>query len=276
MRKPRILRYPIDVISVATVVCALSVQVTALFLNWPWYAFFLIVILARQVNLVEHNHAHCRVFHQRFLNELLGWMCFISNGMPPEFYELHHVANHHRYNQRFDEKGQDWSSLFGFTGTRFPDKPIGRPYYVLSFLVIGGCHCLIQIARRPGSRIFWRYVRSTTIMTLLSGGLIYRDHWSFFFFFFLPWVAVVVGLGYTNYDHHFGCSMKTPYEIANVDLRIPYRFLGFNIGYHVAHHLKPGLHWSLLPHYHEAIKTHIPPEYYVVTSHPIGEGSASP
>ena len=38
MRPSRIIRYPIDIISVLVVLSTLSLQVFALIRNWPWYA----------------------------------------------------------------------------------------------------------------------------------------------------------------------------------------------------------------------------------------------
>src|SRR2546421_7494796 len=128
----RLIRYPIDIVSVGVVLCALSLQVIALVRDWPWYLIFPIFFLLREVNLIEHNHMHLSIFRSRFLNTLLGWMCHLSGGVPLDSYRLHHVTNHHRYNNRFGAGGRDWSSLFGFRGTRFPDTPVSKAYYVLS------------------------------------------------------------------------------------------------------------------------------------------------
>ena len=39
--------------------------------------------------------------------------------------------------------------------------------------------------------------------------------------------------------------------------------LGFNIGYHSAHHMKPALHWSQLAAFHWAeVAPHVPDELY--------------
>jgi len=84
MRPSRIIRYPIDIISVLVVLSTLSLQVFALIRNWPWYAVILIVLMLRQVSLVEHNHAHLTIFTARFSNILLGWLCHLSTGVPPE------------------------------------------------------------------------------------------------------------------------------------------------------------------------------------------------
>ena len=262
MKEFRLLKYRIDLISVALVLTALGIQLTAFAFSWPWYTFFLIILLVRQVNLIEHNHAHLGIFEQRSLNEILGFLCFYSNGTPYEFYKVHHVQNHHAYNQQFGEGDSDWSSMFGFKGTHFPDIPIGRFYYVVTFPILTICHSLIFVFRNPGTKILRRFVRTMILFTVASAALIYIDVWSFLFFFAIPWVVVYFGLGDNNYSHHHGCKMTNDFDSSNTFLSLPYKALGFHIGCHVAHHIRPDLHWSLLPEYQETIKDKIPQENY--------------
>ena len=262
MKESHVLKYRIDIISIAIVIFALSVQFTAFWLALPWYTFFLILLLVRQVNLVEHNHAHLGIFNSRFLNETFGFICFLSNGTPYEFYIVHHVQNHHAYNQKFDAVEQDWSSMYGFSTAHYPDQPISKLYYFLTFPVITICHSLIHILRMPGSRIFRRFIRTVLLVSIFCAVMIAIDPLSFLFFFFLPWVVVYFGLGDNNYAHHHGCKMNNEFDSSNTFLRLPYQSIGFYIGYHVAHHIKPDLHWSLLPQYHKTIKDDIPEENY--------------
>jgi fatty acid desaturase len=250
----RLLRYRIDVVSVLTVAFGLGLQLWAVLAAWPAWALLVVLPALRQVILVEHNHAHLRVFVRRWANELLSWMVFLATGVPVEFYEIHHVANHHRHNQRFDAAAQDWSSLFGFAGARHPDRPVSRAYYVLSFPLLTICHSLIAIARAPGSPIFWRYLRAAAFVTAASAWLISVDAFRFALFFLMPWVIVQFALGYNNYWHHQGCRLTGPHDSSNDYLDVAGRWLGFNIGYHAAHHLQPALHWSLLPRCHERLR----------------------
>jgi len=261
------LRYRADALSVASVVIVLGLQTSGVVMNWPAYVVVAILPLVRLVNLVEHNHAHLPVFYREALNELLGWMCFLSNGVPLEFYVVHHVRNHHRFNQRVGATQQDWSSLYAFAGARYPDKPVGLGYYVLTFPIITTCHSLLAILRAPGSKMFRRFIRSIAVVALCFGGLLWLHPWKFLLFFFLPWVVVIFAMGRNNYSHHVGCAMTTDYDSASVNLRAYSRLLGFNIGYHVAHHIRPGLHWSLLPGFHETIARNIPAEQYVLPLH---------
>jgi fatty acid desaturase len=106
MRASRIIRYPIDIISVLVVLSTVSLQLFALLRDWPWYAVLPILLMLRQVSLVEHNHAHLTIFPTRFASILLGWLCHLSSGVPLDTYRVHHVMSHHRYNNRFDSSGE--------------------------------------------------------------------------------------------------------------------------------------------------------------------------
>ena len=153
MRASRIIRYPIDIISVLVVLSTLSPQLIALVLYWPWYAVIPILLMLRQVSLVEHNHAHLTIFPTRFPNTLLGWLCHLSSGVPLDTYRVHHVMSHHRYNNRFNSSGRDWSSIFGFRGARLPDRPVGKAYCVASFPFIAHGETLLWFLRSATSKL---------------------------------------------------------------------------------------------------------------------------
>ncbi len=265
------MRYPVDAFSVIQVFATLGVQFAALYFHWSAWTLIPIVLLARQVNLVEHNHAHLRIFNSRLLNDALGWLCWLSNGVPLEFYELHHVKNHHRFNNG----PGDCSSMFGFAGTHFPDKPVGRAYYIFTFPLLTISYSLIEIARNPGSRTSQRFVRSVLMVALMSAGLIAINPMGFLVFFFSTWIILYFGLGFTNYRHHHGCAFTNPNDSSMVFFGLPYGLLGFNIGYHVSHHIKPELHWSLLPQHHEQLVPVIPKaNFWPAASAPANAGSA--
>jgi fatty acid desaturase len=261
MQISRLIRYPIDIVSVLIVLCTLSLQLTALARNWPWYVAIPIVLLVRQVSIVEHNHVHLPIFWGNFLNSLLGWLCQLSNGLPLESYRTHHVANHHRYNNRFDSSGRDWSSPFGFRGTRYPDRPIGRVYYMATFPFLAHGESLLWFLRAPTSRTTRAFLVSMAVVWTVSGVLVWLSPAGFMKFFLLPWIVTIFGVGDNNYDQHKGCKMTSPYDSANDALDFFHTVLSFNLGYHVEHHIQPNLHWSLLPCYHKALSMNSPDDH---------------
>lgn len=255
MRHAPIIRYPIDVISVLLVIGTVSLQLSALTLRWPWYLVLPIIMLLREVSLVLHNHAHLTIFSVRSANALLGWLCHLSIGAPLETYKIHHVMSHHRYNNRFNSSGRDWSSLFGFQGTRLPDRPVNKAYYVASFPFIAHGESLLWFLRAPTARLSRRFVTSMMIVGSISIFLVWLNPTGFLTFFLIPWAVVVFGMGYNNYDHHVRCRMTSEHDSSNNFLNFYYTTLSFNEGYHVAHHLYPRVHWSLLPLYHAEDET---------------------
>jgi beta-carotene hydroxylase len=64
----------------------------------------------------------------------------------------------------------------------------------------------------------------------------------------------------TTYDHHSGLFTKNKFEASRNNITSLYNFMRLNLGYHTAHHIKPGLHWSALPEYHASIESKIPNE----------------
>ncbi|HEV2884554.1 MAG TPA: fatty acid desaturase [Pyrinomonadaceae bacterium] len=260
MKRGPFIRYPIDIISVLVVAGTLTLQLIALTLHWHWFLMIPIVMLMREVSLVQHNHAHLTIFTSRFANVLLGWACHLSIGVPLETYKIHHVMSHHRHNNRFDPSAKDWSSLFGFQGAQMPERPVSKAYYVASFPFIAHGESLLWYLRAPKSKLTRQFVISMSIVGPLSVFLAWLNPIGFLTFFVIPWAVVVFGMGYNNYDHHVGCKMTSEYDSSNNFLNFYYTVLSFNEGYHVAHHVNPRVHWSLLPAYHGAIeKTGIQP-----------------
>jgi beta-carotene hydroxylase len=254
MQASRFIRYPIDIISVLVVFSTLSLQLVALLRNWPWYTVILILLMLRQVSLVEHNHAHLTIFPTRFANILLGWLCHLSSGVPLDTYRVHHVISHHRYNNRFDSSGRDWSSIFGFRGARLPDRPVGKAYYVASFPFIAHGESLLWFLRAPSAQLTRGFFVSMAIVGPASILLAWLNPTGFLIFFLIPWIVLLFGMGYNNYDHHIGCKLTNGHDSANNFLNFYYTVLSFNEGYHVAHHFNPSLHWSLLPRYHDVVE----------------------
>lgn len=254
MRASSIIRYPIDIISVLVALSTLSLQLFALQRNWPWYTSLLIIVMLRQVSLVEHNHAHLTIFRRRSANILLGWLCHLSSGVPLNTYRVHHVISHHRYNNRFDSSGRDWSSIYGFRGARLPDQPVAKAYYVASFPFIAHGETLLWFLRAPNSQLTRGFFVSMAVVSTASVFLIWLNAVGFITFFLVPWAVLLFGMGYNNYDHHVRCEMTNEYDSANNFLNFYYTFLSFNEGYHIAHHFNPGLHWSLLPQLNEVLE----------------------
>jgi len=253
-----LLRYRIDVFSVAAVALTVALQVAAVVRGWPWWTLAPIIVGCRQSALVQHNHAHLRIFSKNAWNELLGDLAACAMGVPLVFYEVHHVMNHHRH-YRDHEGDADWSSPYGYRGCRYPDRPVARWYYIAMFPVTSNFACSLFVVRHPGTHFFRRATRTLLVMFVLAGMLAWFDPPRTLVFVLLPWLIVSLGLGANSYDGHVGCALEAEETSANSCLGLHCRWLGYNIGFHVAHHIDPRLHWSLLPRLHAQVFRDRPP-----------------
>jgi fatty acid desaturase len=79
--------------------------------------------------------------------------------------------------------------------------------------------------------------------------------------YLLPWYFMTHFITrYVDYLNHYGCNehSSNPYEHANNSLNTMFNFLTHNFGYHTAHHIRPGAHWTELPSIHNKIVDKIP------------------
>jgi hypothetical protein len=70
-------------------------------------------------------------------------------------------------------------------------------------------------------------------------------------FILIPHQYAAWGIVGTNYFQHDGCDENHPYNHSRNFTGSFLNWMLFNNGYHGAHHIKPNLHWSLLPEFHE-------------------------
>ena len=78
------------------------------------------------------------------------------------------------------------------------------------------------------------------------------------FVFVLPMIFGLWLTAWVTYEHHAGLDTQNEYEASYNNLHPWYNIFTGNLGYHTAHHIKQGLHWSKLPAFHEQIKDKIP------------------
>jgi beta-carotene hydroxylase len=206
---------------------------------------------------IAHNHHHHRIFRQRGLNLALETLLFLQTGMPAYGFPLHHNFGHHAHyrNQNPADPDADphcwvaedgrrlarWAYTWRLLGSAIPcGRRLGRhhPRLWRGFLVASACYgiglALLAVAR--------------PLHTLAV--------------FLVPMASSLVALAWSTYVHHLGLPTDDPLcaSYTNID-RWSNRW-GYNIGYHTAHHLRPGLHWSQLRALHERISAIVPPHCY--------------
>jgi fatty acid desaturase len=86
------------------------------------------------------------------------------------------------------------------------------------------------------------------------------DWRKFIVFVMIPHQYAAWGIMGINFVQHDGCDGEHPYNHSRNFKGALLNWFTFNNGFHGMHHMRPGLHWSLLPEAHEKeLAPHIHP-----------------
>ncbi len=257
--KTKLVRYHIDLISIALVLFVLGLSLLPLYVELNALGLCLVVGLLLFfkpiASLVQHNHVHYPIFHSGLLNSTFDLLLAISAGHLCSEWNLHHNIGHHgnRINSR-----EDTSSV------RHADsgKYMGKLEYIVSGSLKIYPDCL-QMALQFYRQKKPRYLRVLILETLFwlvvhAYFLSVNPKMSFFFLLLANGInRALVWLG--AYWHHLNVPAEDIYTSTNMYTGKLFNLISLNIGYHVAHHEQPTLHWSRLKERTAVILPRIPP-----------------
>jgi len=197
----------------------------------------------------NHHHQHVPVFHNRLLNLGLELVYSYHTGITPHAWRLHHSLGHHLH---YLDQSKDESAW---------KRPDGTPMGMLEYTFMVSVTAYPR-AYRVG-RGFPRYQREFVLAALFVAAtlavLLYFNWLNALFVFIVPMVVGLVVTVWHTYSHHAGLEADNHLEASHNITGAMYNLLSGNLGYHTAHHVKPGLHWSRLPELHRQIAPRIPP-----------------
>jgi len=211
-----------------------------------WWAM---VIPKLNVCAWNHHHQHTNTFRFRLPNRILEFFYALHTGVTTHLWVLHHVLGHHHHYLDQTQDESRWKRKDGSTmgEMEYSLKVAGTAYY--RGFQVGKKHPRIQ-------KEFIFYSLLTLIIVAV---LVWYRPVAAVFLFVLPMIFGLWLTSWVTYEHHAGLDTKNEYEASYNNLHRWYNRLTGNLGYHTAHHVKQGLHWSKLPALHEEIKHRIPP-----------------
>ena len=216
-------------------------------------AYWLLMVVPKGVICAwNHHHQHTMTFRSAALNRLLELSYAFHTGVTSHLWVLHHVLGHHKHylDQRVDESR--WMRADGKTMS-----PLEYTWDVASTAYYRG----YQVSKRyPKARhVFLTF--SAITFALLAILVLHRPMQALFLFV-LPMIVSLLFTSWVTYDHHSGLHADNEFEASYNNTGRWFNLLTGNLGYHTAHHMKQGLHWSKLPALHEQIKDRIPQQLY--------------
>lgn len=235
----------------------LSVSVVDFFLyfmvdNWLLLIPYVLLMLPIKgaVSAFNHHHQHHRTFDHPVLNHILEFSYFLHTGAASNMWVLQHNFGHHSHYQEPLKDEARWM------------KNSGQAMSSLGYTLINTLDIydhVLRIGKRHPKLLkvtFYHHI----VGILLLGAMLFYQPYNTLLLFVLPMLLIFIFTVFVTYDHHADLDPKTPYHASRNNLNKWHNILHGNLGYHTAHHLKPGLHWSKLPAFHETIKHQIPDE----------------
>ncbi len=195
--------------------------------------------------IVAHNHMHLPVFRGLFWNKIFQLVLMFGSGQPPTGIITAHNERHHIH----------------------PDSPkdfvrtslVQSRWNVINIIAFPFVSIATMFREKPNDLAIWKKARPRLYQqALLERSIFYSmlfllmilDWYSTLLFLILPWLIAQLTLVGVNLLQHQECDMTSEYDHSrNVTGRWLNWFL-LNNGFHTAHHLRPALHWSLLPKFH--------------------------
>jgi fatty acid desaturase len=238
-------------VSIVLLISAIDFTVYLLVDNVAWLASYaLISILPKGVICAwNHNHQHTVTFHAKPLNRILEFFYALHTGVSTNLWGLHHVLGHHRHflDQTRDESSWKDSDGRTMSALKYTATIAGTAYY--RGYRVGKKFPRVQ-------RDFLLYGALTLIgVTLLCWFRLVPA----LFVFVIPMAISLLFTSWVTHEHHSGLDTDDQFQASYNNANPLFNLLTGNLGYHTAHHYRPGLHWSKLPELHEKIKHLIPP-----------------
>lgn len=250
-------RYPADRIPVLLFMIMFAIDVWAFVtINDVWLVALVgLVGLAPKFCICSwnHHHQHVAMFRHTFLNRMLEIVLGLQTGITTNAWVLHHVLGHH---VNYLDQTKDESRWKDSKGRRMAVLP-----YTLITAATGYWRC--YVVGRDHPKYQRGFVSGTVLITAIVAGLLYINWANALILFVMPMVCGFLTTSWHTFYHHSGLDTDDHFHASHNIMHRWYNLATGNLGYHTAHHVKPGLHWSKLPEFHATIAHKIPAHLYV-------------
>lgn len=210
---------------------------------YPLYFGLYVYFLGPYV-LMLHNTCHRKLFKKQYANlvKYNHWFLGLFFGQTLETYFHHHIAMHHVENNLED----DLSSTMKYRR----DSLRGFMHYLVSFYFKG----ILDLVKYFKQRSRDKFARKVWIGELASIAIILSlciyHFYAGLFVFILPVLFTRFAMMSGNWAQHAFIDTNEPeniYKNSITCINSGYNKKCFNDGYHIGHHLRPGMHWTEMP-----------------------------
>lgn len=195
--------------------------------------------------VIAHNQMHLPVFHGRWWNRVFQVFLMFGSGQPPTGIITAHNERHHG----------NPDSEHDFVRTSLARSR----WNFVNLLVFPFLSVAAMIREKPDDLSRWRIARPRLYrQAVLERSVFYAalvllvalDWRATLLFLALPWLGAQLTLVGMNLLQHQDCDTASEYDHSRNVTGALANWILLNNGFHTAHHLRPSLHWSLLPDFH--------------------------
>ncbi len=255
-------RHREDRLPVFLILCLFAVDLAVYAYVDSWFAVIawsgLSMLPKAGVCAFNHHHQHISTFTKPLPNRLLEIVYALQTGVSSQAWVLHHSLGHHL---NYLDQSKDESRWARDDGSRMGE-------WEYSFITAATAY---SRAWQVGAK-YPRIRRLFLVMGLLTAAIVaalvvYRPMQGLLMFVIAP-ALMLFGTAMATWSHHSQRDTSNHFVASNNILQPFYNVLTGNLGYHTAHHYKPGVHWSKLPKLHAEIAEKIPSDVYVEPGFP--------
>ncbi|MCU0334234.1 MAG: fatty acid desaturase [Chitinophagaceae bacterium] len=214
---------------------------------WLLYAVYFFVSgirLRGPFGLMYHNLAHRRFFKKKYdwANRYITWFITPFFGHSPESYVSHHIGMHHVENNAADDAS---STLY------YDRDNVGHFLrYYLRFITLGFVDTFIYLFTRKRRKYYVPLGWGEISFVAFCIGMCFVNLKATLMIFIIPFFVgrLIMMLG--NWTQHAFADPADPdnmYRNCYNCINTTYNQKCWNDGYHLIHHLKPGLHYTEMP-----------------------------
>lgn len=202
--------------------------------------------------IANHNHQHHVTFRFESLNRLWGAVLTWCIGFPARSIVPMHNHNHHAHNNQPEDHVRASIVTFRWNLANLLLFPV---FAIRSYLPVK-----LRTLRkwRESSPEDYRQLRlERWAFYPVAIALLLWNPLATLIYLALPYAFGQWAILAINLVQHDGCDPESRYNHSRNFIGRSLNWILLNNGFHTAHHLAPGMHWSELPRLHRRIETHI-------------------
>ncbi|MGB0916958.1 MAG: fatty acid desaturase family protein [Flavobacteriales bacterium] len=217
-----------------------------------WLIYGVYLHLSVAVSVMVHNHKHVPMWKNKWLNVLTDNWLTVFYGFPVFAWVPTHMINHHVHvntekdytrTWRYTEKNNLLTLITYPTLSGKNQQPAVKSYYFSQW-------------KKDRSKFWFLTLQLASLFTWLIAAFVI-DWYSALIYVVIPQQVSLFSVLIFNYVQHIHTDEKSEYNNCRNFTGWGLNTFLLNNGYHTAHHMAPGLHWSKLKTKHEEVNEKI-------------------